>query len=46
VLEELNGTRERRLAHVAALGRLREIERLRYGQEIANLVYLHEPHTA
>ena len=39
-LEELDGTRERGLRDVALLGRPREVEDTRDGQEVADLVHL------
>ena len=39
--QKLNGTRQRRLGHVALLCRAREVQRPRDGQEISNLVHFH-----
>src|SRR5689334_16666193 len=42
MLEKLDRPRQCRLAHVAALSCLREIQQLGYRQEITNLVKLHD----
>src|SRR5262249_33882118 len=41
VLQELDGTRERRLRHVAFLGRAGEVQLLAQGEEIPNLMHFH-----
>jgi len=41
VLELLHGARERRLRHVASLGRARKIQRLAQREKVLNLIKLH-----
>ena len=41
VLEQLDGPRQRGLRHVATLCRPREVERLREGHEVADLMHFH-----
>ena len=41
-LELLDGARQRRLRHVAVIGRAREIQRARYREEISHLVHFHD----
>ena len=41
ILQPLDGTGQRRLRHVAGLGRAREVQRLADGQEVTDLVHLH-----
>jgi hypothetical protein len=40
-LDQLDRAGQRRLGHVAVLGRAREVERPRHGQEITDLMHFH-----
>ena len=41
IFQPLDGTGQRRLRHVAGLGRAREVQRLADGQEVTDLVHFH-----
>ena len=42
LLEIADGAAERRLRDVALLGGLREVERLRHGEEVTDLMHFHD----